>query len=271
MGSDGINVNSRKVNEAMTADDLIQRFRTRWGAPQPLVEVERFTSDLYQANHALMHAALVEAQDIAKRVGPPRDARGAVTALYDVRLAELSQMFPVFFIFESAYRSFAAARLAVTYGNDLWWAPVRQALLTNADPRHITRLGSKPARRDTIDAVTHLLRSVGNGMTDLESTYDLLEAGTLGHVQRLISANWTDIEPALQQPSPPLTAANFRDRFDKVRIARNDAYHHRLIRGRTRVATTAEELLGLVDTHLAERIARVAAAPLKALPLARIP
>lgn len=270
MVSDRANVNSRKVNEAMTADDLTTRFRTRWGATLPLVEVERFTSDLYQTNHALMHAALVEAQDIAKRAGPPRDARGAVNALYDIRLAELAQMFPVFFIFESAFRSFAAARLAVAYGNDLWWDPVRQALLANANPRNITKLGSKPARRDTLDAVTHLLKSVGNGMGSLEGTYDLLEAGTLGHVQRLIAANWAEIEPALHQPSPPLTAGNFRDRFDKVRIARNDAYHHRLITGRARVATTAEELLALLDTHLAERLARVGAAPLSALALARV-
>ncbi len=244
----------------LTAErQLLETFRYRLGGTRTVLEVERFEADLYRANHALIKSALIEAQAIAARLGAARDARAAVLALYDARLAEIAQMFPVFFIFESAYRAFTAARLAAVYGDDLWWEPIRQAVLAGSDPRNIASLAGKPAKRDAVDAITHLLKTLRTpDMHALGGTYDLLEAGTLTHVSRLISAHWADVEPVLRQSSQPhLTSANFSDQFIKVRNARNDAYHHRLIRDRAKVVLGAERLLDLLDVHLGDRIDRL--------------
>lgn len=100
----------------------------------------------------------------------------------------------------------------------------------------------------------------------IAGTYDLLEAGTLGHVGRLIAANWTEIEPTFHRDGhPPLTASNFRDQFNKVRLARNDAYHHRMIAGRSKVVATAERLLDLLDAHLGNRVDALQNAPIQPL------
>ncbi|WP_343698943.1 hypothetical protein [Caulobacter sp.] len=254
----------------LTAEQLLlDTFRYRLGGTRPVLEVERFEADLYRSNHALMKAALLEAQSIAARLGPAKDVRAAVLALYDTRLAEIAQMFPVFFVFESAYRAFTAARLTAVYGDDLWWDPVRQALLAKSDPQSVPALGGRPAKRDVIDALSHLLKGLKDpGMRQLRGTYDLLEAGTLTHVGRLISSHWTDIEPVFSQSGPlPLTSANFSDQFNKVRNARNDAYHHRLIRDRVKVAAIVERLLDLLDVHLGDRLDRLAKVQVAGLPV----
>lgn len=249
-------VNSQDINAAMTETELLTIFHMRLGRVQSSLEVERFTADLYRSNHALMRTALFSVHAIATKAGAPRSARAAVQAAYDRQLAEIAQMFPVFFIFESAFRAFVAARLAAVYGNDLWWDPVRVAVQTGADPLEIVSLGGRSAKRDVVDTLTHLLRSLKlRALPDLRGTYDLLEVGTLAHVGRMISGHWADIAPALRSGGAlSLTSANFADQFNKVRNARNDAYHHRPVPERLKVVAAAERLLDLLDVHLGKRL-----------------
>jgi hypothetical protein len=243
----------------MNPTDLTEIFRTRLGATQSRLQVDLFVADLARANLDLMEAALKEARAIAARAGPPLHARDAVVALYNVKLAELSQLFPVFFVFESAFRAFTAARLALVYGDDQWWKPVRDALVQNRNLRTLHRLGTGPARRDVVDTVAHLLRGMGLGATRVGTSYDLLEGGTLAHVERLINSHWSQIDQALRHDpaQTPLTAAGFGNLFKAVRNARNDAYHHRSIQHRSRVIAIVEQLLDMLDISLEARLTAV--------------
>lgn len=249
-------VNFQEVNIGMNPSDLAEIFRTRLGTTQPRLQVDLFAADLSRANLNLMDAALQEARVIAARAGPPTHARDAVMALYNVKLAELSQLFPIFFLFESAFRAFTAARLSLVYGDDLWWLPIRDAVTQGRNPRALHRLGTIAARRDVLDTVTHLLRGMGPGAAAIQTCYDLLEGGTLAHVERLIASHWSQIEQALRQnpARAPLTASSFGNQFRTVRNARNDAYHHRLVQHRPRLVTITEQMLDMLDISLEARL-----------------
>jgi len=252
----------------MNPGDLLETFRVRLGATQSNVQVTLFQADLMRANLDVMKAALREVQSIAASAGTPRNARDAVIARYNARLAEISQFFPVFFIFESAFRSFTAARLALAYGDDQWWRPVRDAVVQGRDPLRLHRLGTLPARRDVVDTVAHLVRSMGQNAAGITTCYDLLEGGTLAHVERLIASHWSVIDSALRQPlvPGPITASGFGDLFRIVRHARNDAYHHRMIGNRARAIGIVERLVDMLDISLAARIQALDAAKIPPLP-----
>lgn len=254
----------------MNPGDLLETFRVRLGATQSSVQVTLFQADLARANLDVMRAALREVQSIAGRAGAPRNARDAVVARYNTHLAEIAQFFPVLFIFESAFRSFTAARLSLAYGDDQWWQPVRDAVVQGRDPLTLRRLGNLSARRDVIDTVAHLVRSMGRNAAGIATCYDLLEGGTLAHVERLIASHWSLIGSALRQPQvpAPVTAAGFGDLFKIVRNARNDAYHHRMIGNRARAIGIAERLLDMLDISLATRIQALDAATIAPLPFA---
>ncbi|MEO6216970.1 MAG: hypothetical protein ABIO86_13150 [Sphingomonas sp.] len=254
----------------MKPSDLLETFRVRLGATQSTVQVTLFQADLMRANLEVMKAALREVQSIAASAGAPRHARDAVIARYNARLAEITQFFPVFFIFESAFRSFTAARLTLAYSDDQWWAPVRDAVVQGRDPLRLQRLGNLAARRDVIDTVVHLVRSMGRNSSGITTCYDLLEGGTLAHVERLIASHWSVIDAALRQSQlpAPITATGFGDLFKIVRNARNDAYHHRMIGNRARAISIAERLLDMLDISLAARIQALDAASIAPLPFA---
>ncbi|MEY2926439.1 MAG: hypothetical protein RL367_916 [Pseudomonadota bacterium] len=244
----------------MNSRDIAEIFRTCLGATQSAIEVDLFAAELTRANLDLVAAALAEARVIAALAGPPIHPRDAIMSLYTAKLAELAQLFPVFFVFESAFRAFTSARLAIAYGDDQWWAPVRDALERNHNLRSLQRLGKRPATRDVVDTVAHLLRGMGPGAAGVASSYDLLEGGTLAHVERLIYSHWTIIDQGLRHPlaRPPLTASSFRNLFKIVRLARNDTYHHRSVQHRPRLVTTSELLLDMLDISLDARMTALA-------------
>lgn len=251
----------------MNSADLAERFRTRLGSTLPPFEVDLFRADLARANLDLMAAALEDTRQIVARAGPPHNPRDAVLARYNLKLAEIAQLFPIFFIFESAFRSFASARLALSYGDDQWWKPIRDTVARRGNLHSLHRLGNQPARRDVVDTVTHLIKGMGPGAAAVVTTYDLLEGGTLAHVERLIKANWTAIEAAFRQPAgrPPFTQRSFNDQFRLVRNARNDAYHHRTVSNRSRVLEIMEQLLDLLDISLDARLQAISNARLAPL------
>jgi hypothetical protein len=253
----------------MTPESLLEEFRTRLGRTQLPSQVELFQGDLFRCNLNIMAAALMEVRAVTSRTGVvPSDARSTVLNTYAVKVAEISQLFPLFFVFESAFRSFAAARLRLIYGEELWWEPIRNALLNSRPLAAVHRLGRCGARRDVKDTVAHLLRGMGPGVMAIRTTYDLLEGGTLAHVERLIDQHWTDMSQVFHTApgATRLRSSAFRERFSVVRNARNDAYHHRTVAGRPRMVAFAEQLLDLIDINLAARMHEVAAARLPPLP-----
>ncbi len=260
-------VNVWEFETVMNPSDLAEIFRTRLGATQPKLQIELFDADLMRSNLDLMDASLKEARAIAVRAGAPQNARDAVMALYNVKLAELSQLFPIFFLFESAFRTFTAARLKAIYGDDQWWRPIRDALTMNRDLRRLHRLGNLPARRDVVDTVAHLLNGMGRGAARVTTSYDLLEGGTLAHVERLIASHWSAVDQALRHnpTQAKLTGTTFNNLFKLVRNARNDAYHHRSVQHRARVVVIVEQLLDLLDMSLTLHVTAVEKAPIAKL------
>lgn len=246
----------------MQPSDLAEIFRTRLGSIQTRSQVELFEGDLLRSNLDLMDVSLKEARAMAAAAGAPEHARDAVMTIYRSKLAELAQLFPVFFVFESAYRSFVAARLSVLYGDDQWWKPVRDAFSQGRDPHTLRHLGNLPARRDVVDTVFHLIKGMGPGAAGVDSCYDLLEGGTLSHVERLIAKHWTAVDSILRHDpaKPKLTSATFGDLFRIVRLARNDAYHHRSVRQHARVVAIVEQLLDMLDMSLSAHLEAIASA-----------
>lgn len=246
----------------MDSVEQVRFFRSRLGRILPGLQADLFAADLTRANLDVMDAALKQVAAAATAAGsPPRDARAAVWAEYDRRLAEIAQLFPVFFTFESAWRSLMAVLLAGHYGADDWWQPIRASVLAGRPASTVAMLGGAPARPEVVDTVARMLRPMGRSLAHVSGSYGLLQAGTLGNVETLIERHWSTVRSALRTTtavgSP--TLAQFMVMFGRVRNARNDAYHHRVVAQRVRVVAAAETLLDLVDVHLGDHVVRVEA------------
>jgi hypothetical protein len=251
----------------MQADRQLEFYRTRFGKMPSKLQLDIFKTDLARLNLDVMSAALKQAEAVVQATKrPPRDVRLAVLAQYDRVLASIGQLFPVFFIFESAWRSYAAARLSLIYGRDDWWHGVRDAVAQKKDPRTVTRLGTLPARTEVLVIVSRILAPI-QAPGGLSSTYDLMAEATLGQVERLIGRHWTDMSSPFSSPagSVAMTSGRFEALFAKVRRARNDAYHHRTVSDRAGTVSAAEQLLDLLDLHLGDRVAAVSATQLPSL------
>jgi hypothetical protein len=246
----------------------IEFFRTRLGRIQPKLQVDQFRADLARLNLEVLSSALLQTEAIAQSTKrAPKDARAAVLAQYERTAASIAQLFPVFFVFESAWRSFVAARLPLIYGRDDWWHPVREAVLRRTNPLSVKTLGSPQARSEVLKTVAHVLGAVPDP-SRISTTYELVAEATLGHVETLIDRHWTEMShpftptTALRKP----TSKQFGDLFKKVRRARNDAYHHRVVSDRRGVIRAAEQLMDVMDLHLGERVRGIHDVQLPALP-----
>jgi hypothetical protein len=240
----------------MQADRQLEFFRTRFGRMPTRLQLDIFRADLARLNLDVMSAALKQAEAVVQATKrPPRDVRLAVLAQYDRILASIGQLFPVFFIFESAWRSYAAARLPLIYGQDDWWHGVRDAVAQKKDPLTLTNLGGLPAKREVLVIVSRILASV-QSPGSLSSTYDLMAEATLGQIEKLIGRHWSDMSSPFSGSAGTivLTWGRFEALFAKVRRARNDAYHHRTVSDRAGVVSAAEQLVDLLDLHLGDRV-----------------
>jgi hypothetical protein len=240
----------------MQADQQLEFFRTRFGRIQPKLQLETFKLDLARLNHDVMSAALRQAEAIAQSTKrAPSNARLAVLGQYQRITASIGQLFPVFFLFESAWRSYVAMRLSLVYGGETWWHDIRDAVAQGADPSRVTLLGGKPAKPEVVTITSRIL-SAAPLPGDLSTTYDLIAEAGLGQVGRLIERHWMDMSmpfsstAALGLP----TLEKFESLFAKVRNARNDAYHHRVVSERMGVVQAAEQLLDLLNIHLGDRV-----------------
>lgn len=251
----------------MQADRQLEFFRTRFGRMPTKLQLDIFRADLARLNLDIMSAALKQAEAVVQSTKrPPRDVRLAVLAQYEWIVASIGQLFPVFFIFESAWRSYSAARLSLIYGGDHWWHDVRDAIAQKRDPLLVTKLGGFHAKREVVILVSRILAPVPSPAT-LTTTYDLMAESTLAHVEKLIGRHWTDMASPFSGPARlnVPTLGRFEALFTKVRRARNDAYHHRTVSDRAGVVSAVEQLLDLLDLHLGDRVASLGAVQLPAL------
>jgi hypothetical protein len=73
----------------------------------------------------------------------------------------------------------------------------------------------------------------------LTNGYEFVERCDLIHIRHLIEEHWMVFGPMFK----PLTSADFCAKFDRVRDARNEVYHHKSLSGMSAVISAAEELL----------------------------
>ena len=91
--------------------------------PTP-ADIARFEADLAVVSPSLMKASPVELG--MGRSCRPVDAgewRDAIYAIYNRKVAEHAQLFPVFQCFETAFRSTVAVTLEEHYWIPRWWGP----------------------------------------------------------------------------------------------------------------------------------------------------
>lgn len=245
----------------MTSDQQLLFYRHRFGRTMTPTDLALFERDLETCNLDVMSGALRQAEAAAQAAAkPPRDVRGAVLAQYDRGAAKLSQLFPVFFVFESAWRSFVAATLRASYGDDQWWHEIRDAVAQGADVDDISLLNGRPAAAELVRTIAHALAGTTT-CGNLSTTYELLEVCGLHHVGKLIEFHWSIVADRLNLAASSAVSgrSGFDALFQRVRRARNDAYHHRVVAGRSEVLLAAEQLMDLLDVHLGARLERVAA------------
>ncbi|KHA63108.1 hypothetical protein [Sphingomonas sp. Ant20] len=243
----------------MQAEAQLQFYRTRFGRIPTRLQLDQFRTDLARLNLDVMAAALRQTERIAQdRKRPPQDVRLAVLGQYDRLVASIGQLFPVFFAFESAFRSYAAARLSLIYGSEDWWHGVRDAVASGAPVSTITDLNGRSAIPEVVMVVSRIL-SASPQRDRLATTYDLIEEATVGQVERLIERHWTDMATPFSDTAAlgVPTSAVFVALFSRVRRARNDAYHHRLVPNAHAAVSAAEQLLDLLDIHLGTRVAPI--------------
>lgn len=252
----------------MTADQQLEYYRTRFGRLITRSQLQQFSSDLARCNLDVMSAALKQAAAAATSSGrPPRDVRLAVLSQYDRIAASITQLFPVFFVFESAWRSYVAAGLDAVYGSGDWWHVLRDLVAQGADTSAIASLGGRPVSAELVRTVVHALGGVAGGCGRLASTYEFVEEASLGHLEKLIQGHWSALGAGLNQGTAlgPPTWGRFESTFRRVRRARNDAYHHRVVADRATVVAAAEQLLDLLDVHLGTRVASISGVALPPL------
>ena len=253
---------------------LLAFFRERLAGTPTRAQVEAFEADLARSSHELMHAALLEMRASGFQDPIRGNFRGRALAVYERKLAEQARLFPIFFILETAYRAFVAARLEAVYGTDNWWVPVRDGIAAGLDVRFLTAINGRSMSKSTIRTIEHLMRKAGSVECGTFRTgYDVVAAGSMAHVGQLLGQHWS----AMLGPMNPghrarhhgrLTSGEFTQLFDKVRNARNTIYHHRSLSGQARVVEIAEELLELLDIDLGSAFERIDAARLGLRPLA---
>ncbi len=250
----------------------LDMFNTRLGRVPMRMESELFAADLARTSHELLEPALKEMAAKAAISPLGRDLRDQALAVFHRKLAEQSRLFPLLFIFETAFRAYVAARLETIYSTDDWWKPIEAEILAQRDPMALSTLNGVRAPRPMLRTVEHILREAATaGRHTFSTGYDVVAAGTMAHVGRLIGQHWTEMASAFNpvhksRPQGRMTSFEFRQHFTLVREARNDLYHHRVVSRQKRVMEVIEELISMLDLDVGEVYADIVAAPLGPLP-----
>ncbi|MCA6116894.1 hypothetical protein J6524_18685 [Bradyrhizobium sp. WSM 1738] len=211
-------------------------------------QVEDFQSDLTLVSPYLLEASLIEVKEgtkgeILKYL--PNDWRPAIFSVYNRKVAEHAQLFPVFHSFENALRSTVAVTLEQHYKHPRWWRAIYEELKRGGRAKNIAQIGGVPlARHAAFRIGTVILDIEGkqfpNGPIDaMANGYEFMHDCHLAHIRQLIEEHWAVFSPKFR----PLSAADFTAKFEKVREARNAVYHHRSLSGMSDVVAAAEELL----------------------------
>ncbi|WP_156527612.1 hypothetical protein [Bradyrhizobium stylosanthis] len=251
---------------------LLNIFNTRLGRVPMRAESELFAADLARTSHELLEPALRELAAKAATSPLGRDLRDQTLAVFHRKLAEQSRLFPLFFIFETAFRAFVAARMETIYRRDDWWRPIEAEIAANRNPTALSTLYGVRVPRDMVRTVEHILREAASTRRHTFSTgYQVIAAGTMAHVGKLIEQHWAEMVSVFNsahrvRPQGRMTSSEFRQHFTLVRHARNDLYHHRAVPRQTRVVEVIDELISMLDLDLGKIYAELTSVSLNPLP-----
>jgi hypothetical protein len=223
-----------------------------------------FERDLAVVSPSLMRASLAEIRNTQPmQSGRARDWREAIYRVYNRKVAEHAQLFPLFHSFETAFRSVTAVTLENHYQQPKWWAPFEVALKTGAHAKTITKIGAIGISTDVAVAMTYMVDDLIRkkvSLTALTNGYELLTETDLSRVGALIFHHWPIFKPFFVRKSVPLSRAHFMTKFDRVRDARNSVYHHKSFAGFTDCYQSAEDLMAYLSFPLERIHAKIAAA-----------
>jgi hypothetical protein len=222
------------------------------------VQVDTFRKDLSLVSPYLMEAALIEVKNgtQGRNLSDSRDWRPAIFRVYNRKVAEHAQLFPIFHSFETAFRSTLAVELESFYGIKKWWQTINEAVRDGGDARSVTRIGNKPIGRDTANALAQLIYSIDGAnlsrdhIAGCTNGFEFLEHCELSHVARLIEVHWSLFSPKFVRNKNRLSLGHFKNKFRSVREARNDVYHHKSVARTTDVVAHAEDLLDYLGFSL---------------------
>jgi hypothetical protein len=221
-------------------------------------QVDDFKKDLSLVSPYLMEASLVEVKNgtLGKNLALGKDWRPAIFQIYNRKVAEHAQLFPVFHSFETAFRSTVAVSLEEHYGEKVWWKFIDAKVRAGKDPRDITFIGRQKITRDTANSIAQLIYSIDgadlhrNAVGGFTNGFQFLECCELAHVARLIEDHWSIFSARFIRKQNRLSLNHFKAKFKTVREARNDIYHHKSVARMTGVVTNAEDLLDYLGFSL---------------------
>jgi hypothetical protein len=218
-------------------------------------QIEDFQADLTLVSPYLLEASLIEVKAGTQGyllVYRPNDWRPAIFTVYNRKVAEHAQLFPIFRSFENAFRSTVAVVLERHYQHTRWWRAIFETLRSGGRAKDISLIGTVPVTRHAAFRIGQVIfdiegKDFPNGSIDaMTNGYEFMHDCHLNHIRQLIEEHWSIFSLRFA----PLTVADFIAKFDRVREARNTVYHHRSLSGMSDVATTAEELLDKLNFSL---------------------
>ncbi|HXW48602.1 MAG TPA: hypothetical protein VEK31_04080 [Xanthobacteraceae bacterium] len=185
----------------------------------------------------------------------PADWRPLIFQIYNRKVAEHAQLFPIFHTFETAFRSTVAVTLEDHYHHARWWRGIYNQLRNGNSATSITQIGGVPIPSHAAHRIGQIMMAIDgdqwqrNIVSGLKNGYQFVEWCDLGHIRQLIEEHWRVFSPRFAQPKR-LTLADFKAKFDRVREARNDVYHHKAVARLANVVATAEELLDYLNCSI---------------------
>lgn len=222
-------------------------------------QIDVFLSDLGLVSPYLMAGALKEVR--AGIIGSilayqPNDWRPLIFQIYNRKVAEHAQLFPIFHTFETAFRSTVAVTLEDHYRHARWWRGIYQQVRVGNPATAIGQIGGVAIPKDAAHRIGQIIIAIDgdqfqrNIVSGLNNGYQFVECCDLGHIRQLIEEHWRVFAPRFTQPGKKLTLADFKAKFERVREARNDVYHHKAVARLTNVVATAEELLDYLNCSI---------------------
>lgn len=223
--------------------------------------IDRLRADLSVVSSDLLSGAIQEIAATAKKQLPEApaegDIRGAIYRIYNRKVAEHAQMFPMFHTVETALRASLAVELETHYGIQAWWTPVLKGVMSSGwDPKSVTRIGNINVHREIPYRMGRTLQSLIDkkvAVAGFRTGNELLTTCDFSHLVYLIEDHWSLFAARFVFKGQIVSKQLAVTFLDRIRDARNAVYHHQSFEG----APAAYDAADLVMQCLGVKLAKV--------------